>query len=326
MVPEESLLVALVALVDRIPAPPPGPPRRGRPPTYSDRLVLKALVVMVLKRLPTAHALLAVLDQPTPEMRRLRALLTVDGRFPTRRTWERRLAALPATLPARVARFGSHLIALLDPWRERGRAVAIDSTVLAARGGVWHTKHRDAGVVPHTSIDTEAHRTKRGWHGRVYGWKLRLVVTVAGVWIPLRAALTPANAADNEQAAILLPGLPAEVRFVLGDSHYQDGALHERAAADGWTLVANRRGPYPHEDGGAAVRRVLHKERSVATENVNGQFKAIFDVGGPVPTRGLVATARWALGAVLVYQLTLLHRHHLGLDLRTGLKPFLQAA
>jgi Transposase DDE domain len=140
------------------------------------------------------------------------------------------------------------------------------------------------------------------------------------------AALTPANAADNEQATDLLTDLPEEVRFVLGDSHYQDPALHEQATADGWTLVTNRRGPYPHGDEGVEVRRVLHKERSVAIENFNGQFKAIFDVNGPVPTRGKVATARWVLGAVLVYQLTLLHRHHLGLALRTGLKPFLQAA
>ena len=39
----------------------------------------------------------------------------------------------------------------------------------------------------------------------------------AGVWIPLRAALTPANTADNEQAAELLTDLPEAVRFVLGD-------------------------------------------------------------------------------------------------------------
>lgn len=323
---QESLLLTLITLVDHIPLPPPGSPRRGRPVTDSDRLFLKALVVMVLRRLPTVHALLAVLDQPTPEMRRVRAVLTENGRFPARRTWERRLAGIPATLPAQIACFGTHLIALLDPWRSRGRAVAIDSTVLPARGGVWHQKHRVAGVVPHSSIDTEAHWTKSGWHGWVDGWKLHLVVTVAGVWIPLRAALTPANTADNEQAVALLPNLPAEVRFVLGDSHYQDPALHERAAAAAWTLVANRRGPYPHADDGAAVRRILHKERSVAIENFNGQFKAIFDANGPVPTRGLVATSRWVLGAVLLYQLTLLHRHHAGQDLRTGLKPFLQAA
>jgi len=326
MVPEDSLLVTLVALVDRIPAPPPRPARRGRPPISSDRLFLKALVVMVLKRLPTAHALLAVLEQPTPEMRRLRGLLTEDGRFPARRTWERRLAAVPTTLPAQIACLGEALVALLEPWRERGRAVAVDSTVLRARGGVWHKKHRAAGEVPHTNIDTEAHWTKSGWHGWVYGWKLHLVVTVAGVWLPLRAALTPANTADTEEAARLLADLPAEVRFVLGDRSSQDPSLHERGAIDGWTLVATRRGPYPHVDDGVEVRRILHKERSVAIENFNGQFKAIFDVNGPVPTRGRASTARWVLGAVLVYQLTLLHRHHLGLTLRSGLKPFLQAA
>jgi hypothetical protein len=32
------------------------------------------------------------------------------------------------------------------------------------------------------------------------------------------------------------------------------------------------------------------------------------------------------LGAVLVYQLTLLYRYQLGADLRAGLKPFLKAA
>jgi len=326
MVLDDSVLVTLVRLIDRIPTPPTGPVRRGRPVTYSDRLFLKALVIMVLKRLATVHALLAVLDQPTLEMRRLRDLLTEGDRFPARRTWARRLAAVPATLPAQIACLGHELVALLDPWQQRGRAVAIDSTVLHARGGVWHQKHRAAGIVPHTAIDTEAHWTKSGWHGWVYGWKLHLVVTVAGVWIPLRAALTPANVADNVQAADLLTDLPAVTRFVLGDSHYQDPALHAQAATAGWTLVATRRGAYPHQDDGVEVRRLLHKERSAAIENFNGQFKAIFDINGPVPTRGAVATARWVLGAILVYQLTLLDRHHLGLDLRTGLKPFLQAA
>jgi hypothetical protein len=45
-----------------------------------------------------------------------------------------------------------------------------------------------------------------------------------------------------------------------------------------------------------------------------------------VPTRGLVPTQRFALGAVLVYQLTLLLRAEAGADLGVGLKPFLQAA
>ena len=55
-------------------------------------------------------------------------------------------------------------------------------------------------------------------------------------------------------------------------------------------------------------------------------FKASFDAHGAVPTKGLAATQRFALGAVLVYQLLLWHRHEHDLDLRVGLKPCLKAA
>ena len=73
MVPQTSLLLALVELIDAIPSPPVearGGSRGGRPPTYSDRLFLKALVIMIVKRLARVHTLLAVLDEPTPEMAR----------------------------------------------------------------------------------------------------------------------------------------------------------------------------------------------------------------------------------------------------------------
>jgi hypothetical protein len=287
---------------------------------------LKAVVIMLVRDVSTVGGLLAILEQPTMEMAALRRRLTVDGRFPARRTWERRLQALPGTLPARIACLGAYLVARIQPWAESGRAAAIDSTVLQARGGVWHKTHRDVGVVPHTSIDTEAHWTKSGWHGWVYGWKLHLVTTVAAVWIPLAAELTPANAADNEVAPRLLKTLPPAVRFVLGDTNYQDPALHTICADADRLLVATRRGAYPHTDDGVEVRRVFHKLRSLAIESFNEQFKGIFDIHGSVPTRGLVRTQRFALGAVFVYQLTLLHRFEHGLDLRAGLKAFLKAA
>jgi hypothetical protein len=325
MVSEPSVLVALVRLVDQVPGP-PASPRRGRPAVYSDRLFLKALVIMVVKRLPTVHLLLAVLDQPTAEMQQLRALLTEQGRYPTRRTWERRLRAIPDRLPAQIGCLGRALVERLVPWPDGSTVAAIDSTVLRALGGVWHKKDRAAGRVPHTSIDTEAHWTKSGWHGWVYGWKLHLVVTVAAVWCPLAAELTPANEADNEVAPRLLPELPPTLRWLLGDTSYDDPALHEHWAVPDRVLVTTKRGAYPHTDEGVEVRRVFHQLRSHAIENFNGQFKAIFDTRGAVPTRGWRATRRYVLGAVLVYQLTLLYRFQQGADLRVGLKPFLKAA
>jgi hypothetical protein len=330
MIAHDSVLVQLVRLVDRAPTPPPSTrPRRGRPIVYPDGLFVKALVVMIVRRLHKVGELLAVLEEPTEEMRSLRGLLSgPDGRFPSRRTFERRRRAMPETLPGRIGCLGRHLVALLSPWAYSGRAVAVDSTVLRARGGVWHKKDREAGVMPHSSIDTEAGWTKSGWHGWVYGWKLHLATTVAGVWIPLAARLTPANVHDDGRIAPrLIEELPQEARFVLGDKHYDAEDLKEGCLRNGRFLVSPKRGAYPHTDAGVEVRRIFHLLRHRAIENFNGHFKALFDAHGPVPTKGEADTARFALGAVLVYQLALLHRHEKRhSDDNRGLKAFLRAA
>ncbi len=331
MIAQDTVLVQLIRLLDHIPAPPPPKRRpRGHPLVYSERLFLKALLIMIVRHLHTVTELLSVLAQPTPEMRTLRLLLTEGGKFPSRRTWERRLKALPETLPAQIGCLGRHLVALIRPWARSGRAVALDSTVLRARGGVWHKKDREAGKVPHSSIDTEAHWTKSGWHGWVFGWKLHLATTVAGVWIPLAARLTPANEADSRLAPRLLEELPPgeeEVRFILGDTHYNAPEVRELCEGQGRILVASGHArAYPRTDAGAGVRRVFHELRSRAIENFNGQFKSIFDGQGQVPTKGLLNTTRFALGAVLVYQLALLYQYEHNQDLRVGLKAFLKAA
>jgi hypothetical protein len=327
MITQDSVLVQLIRLVDRIPTSPPPPRRpRGRPVFYSERLFLKALVIMIVRRLHKVGELLAVLEEDTPEMREVRQLLFEGGRFPSRRTFERRLKALPDSLAEQIGRLGRHLVELLRPWESRGRAVALDSTTLRAKGGVWHKKDREAGIVPHTSIDTEAGWTKSGWHGWVYGWKLHLAIGVCGVWIPLSARLTPANTADNEMAPHLIEELPGEARFVLGDIHYNAPNVREACESTERFLVTTKRGAYPHTDDGVEVRRIFHKLRSMANENFNEHFKAIFEVHGQVPTKGLINTQRFALGAVFVYQLALLYRHERKLDINRGLKPFLRAA
>ena len=327
MIHQDTLLVMLAKLVDRIPEPPPPMKRKpGRPRVYSERLFLKALVIMIVRHLHKVHELLTVLEENTPEMQTLRLMLMEKGRYPSRRTWERRLKGIPESLPAQIGCLGRHLVALVQPWTRCGRAAAIDSTVLRAKGGVWHKKHREQGIVPHSSIDTDAHWTKSGWHGWVYGWKLHVMVTVAAVWIPLAAKLTPANEADNEAALDLISEPPPETRYLLGDLHYNAPDVREAWESEERFLVTPQYGPYPHTDDGKEVRRIFHKLRHTAIENFNEHFKGIFDAHGQVPTKGLANTQRFALGAVFVYQLALLYRFEHRRSLRVGLKPFLKAA
>jgi len=61
-------------------------------------------------------------------------------------------------------------------------------------------------------------------------------------------------------------------------------------------------------------------------ENFNEHFKGIFDGRGQVPTKGLLATLRFSLEAIFVYQLVVLYHLEHDLELRVGLKAFLEAA
>jgi hypothetical protein len=328
MLLQEPLLVTLVKLVDRIPISEAKKPRgRGRPRVYEDRLMVKALVIMIIRHLYSAYSLLAFLEQDTALNQRLRAVLTTpDGCFATRRTWERRLGTLPESLPGLIGSLGRYLVACLQPWREHGRAVAADSTPLRAKGGVWHKKDREAGRVPHSSIDTEADWSKSGYHGWWYGWKLHLAAAVCSMWIPLAAELTRANTYDGDIAPLLLRELPAEVRFLLGDSHYRDATLQAACDTRDCLLVTPHSGRYPHDDPGVEVRRLFHKLRSKTIEPFNSLFKRVFDWGGQVPVKGLRRTQLVVLGAVLLYQLVLLYQFEHDLPLGKCIKPLLRAA
>jgi hypothetical protein len=64
--------------------------RRGRPKVYSDRLMLKAWLIRIIRRLDSASSRLTFLEPETELTVQLRPLLTEAGYFPSRRTWERR--------------------------------------------------------------------------------------------------------------------------------------------------------------------------------------------------------------------------------------------
>lgn len=330
MIPKEPFLVILLNLVDCIPVPPPPQKRkRGRPYTYPDRLIVKALIVMIIRRLYSAYALLSFLKQETALTQQLRQQLTLpDGSFPCRRTWERRLAALPDSLPGLIGALGRHLVGLIQPWVQSGGATAVDSTALRANGGVWHKKHREQGLVPHSSIDTEANWSKSGYHGWWYGWKLHFACAVTSFWLPLAAELTVANTYDAKVAPALIRELPAEVRYVLGDRHYNDeaGEVHTACRLSNRFLVTTKPGPYPHTDAGSSVQKIFHKLRSAAIEPFNGLFKNLFEWQAQVPVKGLQRVRLIVLGAVLVYQLVLLYQFQAGLPLGKGIKPLLRAA
>lgn len=301
----------------------------GRPNTYPEIIFLKAVLLMTALRLNKIYELLTTLEQNTLTMRALRGHLCHQGKLPDRRTFERRCASLTNRLHQIIVRLAARILECLDPFQEQGRGAAMDSTVLRAKeGAVWHKKHKDAGIVPHSRIDTEAAWTKSGWHGWVYGWKLHLTCTIGSIWLPLAARLTPADVHDSHVGQAMVAELPGNISVVLGDTHFHTEEMRAACHLRGIELVATRppglRKSAP-DAGGKEVRRFFHQLRSKAIENFNEHFKAIFESHGDVPTKGELATSRFALSAVLIYQLGVWLRHEAGLPPCQGLKPFLRA-
>ncbi len=67
MLHREPLLVTLLKLVDEIPwSQESAQRRRGRPNVYSERLIVKALVIMIIRRLYTAYSLPGYFAAKTP--------------------------------------------------------------------------------------------------------------------------------------------------------------------------------------------------------------------------------------------------------------------
>ena len=73
--------------------------------------------------------------------------------IPDRRTFDRRLRTISIDIKERIAIMTSLFVCekMVDPY-----IVAIDSTLLKAKGHIWYKSSMNKGIVPHSGIDTDA--------------------------------------------------------------------------------------------------------------------------------------------------------------------------
>jgi hypothetical protein len=117
-------------------------------------------------------------------------ILTISDR----RTFDRRLKTISIDIKERIAVMTSLFVHenMLDPY-----IVAIDSTLLKAKGHIWHKSSMDKGIVPCSGIDTDARwgfSHSKGW---IFGYKLHMISSTGSTVVPLAADFTTANIQDN---------------------------------------------------------------------------------------------------------------------------------
>ncbi len=112
---------------------------------------------------------------------------------------------------------------------------SIDSTLIKAKGHVWHKSSMKKGIVPRSGIDTDArwwgHSHTKGW---IFGYKLHLYIINSNgeIVVPLTAAdVTTANIPDNKMYVPLtsfsLIFSLSSLRYMVADPGYDAKKLYE---------------------------------------------------------------------------------------------------
>ncbi len=171
---------------------------------------------------------------------------------------------------------------LVDP-----AIISVDSSLLKAKGHVWHRSNMKKNEVPRSGIDTDARwgfsRTK-GW---IFGYKLHLACSTGSLIVPLSADFTTANITDNKMYESITSSLPTGmVRYVVEDEGYDDHKLCDFSRYRGHLLVFPlERYRHTTDNNRLALLQFYQSEfehvysrRSISVEPLTEQIKDVFDI------------------------------------------------
>jgi hypothetical protein len=183
---------------------------RGRPLVYCPASMTLFFMIMSLKGIHTFKGMTKYAKEHYQAFGFPKA--------PSRKTIRRRFLSLPKyihwLLPQIVAQCQE-----LDYPQFRCSWAFVDKSVFRAFGGLWHKKHMQQGIVPHSSIDTDASWSKSAYHGWRFGYGLHLICLQNR--FPVSAWVSTASDKDYTWVEKLVHGLKGHLGILVGDAGYQ---------------------------------------------------------------------------------------------------------
>jgi hypothetical protein len=307
-------------------------PRRGagRKPEIPDWAMATLIMSAAARRKKTKNAQYLFLSEHRVRLLRLLGI----NRFPSRSTYYDRYRRAWRLYEIAIGEHGR--MAVRYGWAD-ARCVAVDKSLMPARGPVAHRRRRRRGV------DLEAGWARNEHQGWVWGYGYEVVVSSSksGVVWPLLASVDAGNRSESITLREKIPQLPKAVRYVLADRGYD---ADDSCEALEWNASGRRTGrrflcptrksarPAPRQPWTRSRRRQLRHEhrmdrkrfletplgkrlyarRGVTVEPFNSWFKATFELNDRVWHRGLDNNRTLILAAILLYQILL------RLNLRSG--------
>ncbi len=309
----------------------------GRKPEIPDWVLAVLIMVTMLKRKKSKSAQYRFLD----EHRRALMLWMGTNRFPARSTYFDRYRRASELFECAIKIQGEKAIkeGVAD-----AKDVAVDKSLIAARGPLWHRNDRKKNRIPKRlrGVDRDS-----GWgyskhDGWVQGYSFEVVVSATKnrTVFPLLASADTASANEMQTFDEKIDALPESTNSVSADSGYDSNRLGERIE---WTDEGKRTGRRflcPENKRGAKRKRnkkqveprdephrlrlgrrkfyksrrgkALYRRRSQTVEPFNEWFKSLFELENRVWHRGLENNRTQLLAALFAYQLLVRYNHRRG--------------
>ena len=179
---KESILFNILYLIGCIPWP-TIPKKRGRPYVYSPTVILRCFIVRIWFRLDSNNALHIFLNVDCCQYNHKLVLACGLVSIPSRRTFDRRLKTISTNIKQMISAMGYLFVTerlVVDP-----SITATDSTLIKAKGCVWHKSSMEKGEIPCPGIDTDARWGYSHTKGWIFGYKLHLTSTTGDLIVPL---------------------------------------------------------------------------------------------------------------------------------------------
>jgi len=312
----------------------------GRPPEFPDWVMAILIMIAVLEKKKSKSAQYRFLGGHRVELRRWLDLKNL----PSRTTYFDRYRRAHRIFEVAIRLQGEKAIAegVADP-----TTIAVDKSLLKARGPVWHKKQREAGELPKwlRGVDRESTWGYSEHHGWVQGYSYEVVVTATArsTVFPLLASADTASAREHRTFDKKIEHLPEEARHVLADSGYDKNEHADRVEYDSRGRRTGRRfictpNPRNSKKRGRGARsqnqaiprscpprracriafyrsrrgQRLYARRRKTVEPFNDWFKCLFELEQEVWHRGLGNNRTQLLAAIFDYQLLVRHNFRRG--------------
>jgi hypothetical protein len=308
-------------------------PRKGPgcPPTIPDWVLGVLIMVAVLKRKKSKSAQYRFLEQNRKDLHKW---LGTD-KFPARSTYFDRYRRAHKLFRVAVQLQGRQAL------REKvadAQCVAVDKSLVAARGPAWHKSQRIKGLVPR-GVDCDSTWSYSEYHGWVQGYGFEVVVTAGknGVVLPLLAGVDTASVRESRTFLEKVPDLPPQTDKVLADSGYDTNDIgeaiewtaegkrtgrrflcrpikHGRKSKKPWRETHHRQARRARREARAKYFRTtaakrLYRRRSTSVEPFNQWLKNLFHLSDQAWHRGLDNNRTQMLAAIFCYQMLVRHNH-----------------